>query len=313
MKNWFFPFLALFVMAANPALAGRMLLSNLDADFHAGFDPCAFCFDPAASRAFLRTSIEWVRAGSTKPFLFVESSIIPPFRNYLNDDPAQGIDGSGAFHTRGVTGIVKSGYVEGVDFEKRDASTLADALTKLHLYSAIVVASDFGGVLTADELRVLNSFRGSIRDFLSAGGGLFAMAQTNDGIGRFDPSTGLADPSLFDAHGYLLPGMGLLGSEQRWGFVPLPIESDSSYGQVDTDQVLTSFGASLGFEPWMVEGNVSHLYFRPSPYWQVVSYSSSGKIANVAALWVPEPATLGLCAAALSVLAFRRYQRRTAA
>ncbi len=294
-----------------PAWAGRILLSNLDADYHASFDPCSSCFDPASSRAFIRTSIEWVRAGSTKPFLFVESSITPPFRNYVNNDPSQGIDGSGAFHVAGSVGIAKSGYVEGLDFEKRDASTLADAMTKLHLYSAIVVASDFGGILTADELRVLNAFRGTIADFLAAGGGVFAMAQTNDGIGQFNAQTGEGRAVNF-ANGVLLPGMGLLGNETRWGFLPVPIESDSSFGVLDVNPIVTPLGASIGFTPEMIAGNVSHLYFQPNPFYQVVSMTSSGQIATVAAVYiVPEPGTFAVTGGIILILIQTARRRPT--
>ena len=75
------------------------------------------------------------------PFLFVESSIAPP-----------------GGHTLGELGIIDSGYAPGVDYIKADASTLNTALNNLGvLDGGIVVASDFGGVLTQAELDILNA------------------------------------------------------------------------------------------------------------------------------------------------------------
>lgn len=305
MRFW----MMLLLAGLSPSLkAGNILLSNLDADYHAGFEPCALCFDPTASQDFIRTSVQWVRDGSPKPFLFVSSSIKPPFAGYFNNDPGQGIDGQRAFHIDGERGIKNSGYKPGVDYERHDAQTLAGALMNLSNYSAIVIGSDFGGILTSQELKILNSFHGTISDYIAGGGGLFAMAQTNDGIGKYDPVSGLGDPSLFDVNGVLLPGMGLLGAEQKWGFLPIPVFSDSSYGAYDGQAVLTDFGRRVGFTDAMMVGNVSHLYFRPNSGYKVISYTGTGQIANLAIVFTPEPATLGTIAVGLlaGAVALRR-------
>ena len=47
----------------------------------------------------------------------------------------------------------------------------------------MVVASDFGGLLTQAELNILNARSGDIINFLNQGGGLYAMGQSNDGAG----------------------------------------------------------------------------------------------------------------------------------
>jgi len=106
-------------------------------------------------------------AGGVNKFLFVESTISVP-----------------GGHVVGKTGIVASGYVEGVNFDSYNASTLNAALNNLGTtYSAIVVASDFGGILTQAELNILNNRANDIITFLNNGGGLFAMAESNGGAG----------------------------------------------------------------------------------------------------------------------------------
>jgi hypothetical protein len=129
------------------------------------------------------------------------------------------------------------------------------------------------------------------------------MAQSNDGIGHYDPATGLGDPSNFDANGVLLPGMGLLGAEEKWGFLPIPIFSDSSYGAYDGVGTPTHFGRQIGFTGTMLAGNVSHLYFRPGSAYRVISYTGTGQIATVGLVYTPEPwsgVPVGLAAALMA-------------
>lgn len=296
---------AIALVPAPSSFAGNILLSHLDADFHASFDNCgSLCFEPWAAQNLIRTSVDWVRNGSTKPFLYVESDIAPPFAAY---DGFGGIDGSKAFHARGERGIINSGYATGVDYEKHSAATLASALANLSAYSAIVVASDFGGILTGAELAILNANRAQIADFVGRqGGGIFAMVETNDGIGYFDPVTGLGDTRSFTdaSHSMLKCCFGLLGNEQKYGFLPYAVESHSTYGLYDANATVTPFGASIGFREDFLNGNVSHAYFSPSPDWQVVSFDSMGRRATIAATYVvPEPSTWMMMVAGMAVVA----------
>ena len=98
----------------------------------------------------------------TKGFLFVESRVDAPpgFR-------------------AGVAGIRKSGFKEGVDFQHHDASTLDSQLDLLGTkYDSIVVASHGGGLLSRAELDILIARSKDIIDFINAGGGIYAMAET---------------------------------------------------------------------------------------------------------------------------------------
>src|SRR5947209_6134202 len=99
------------VLGAVPgaSYAGSIFLTGHDPDFHAVLGGNAL-----GAQHINQAAIHFVTDASFNPyaatahkFLFVESSIVPP---------------SG--HTDGTAGLVASGYVAGVDFEKHDASTL---------------------------------------------------------------------------------------------------------------------------------------------------------------------------------------------
>ncbi len=310
MKPIAFALLALIY--ASPSFAGRMLVSHLDADYHASFEPGPYTLDPVSAQNFMRTSIDWVRNDSTKPFLFVESSIIPP---YVEKLPNGLINGNKAFHADGEIGLKNAGYAAGTDYVRADAAQLVNELKNLGAYSAIVVASDFGGILTGAELEQLRLQKDLIASFVANGGGLYAMAESNDGIGRYNPATGEADPEA-TAPGYLAAGNGLLGSETPYGFLPVPVNSKSSYGQYVKNSTLTPFGADLGFTKGMLDGNESPIYFNPSPGWTPISYDSNGRISNMAAIYtgrdasiVPEPETYLLAGAVLVAIGLYRRQK----
>jgi hypothetical protein len=102
-------------------------------------------------------------------------------------------------------------------------------------FSAIVVASDQGGMLTASELSVLNANSAAIIDFLNAGGGLYAEAESD--------------------------AAGLIGAIPRFGFLPFVVSS-ADFGSSESGNTVTPFGASqFGLANSDVNGNFSHNYF----------------------------------------------------
>ena len=106
------------------------------------------------------------------------------------------------------------------DFQVIDGaglSALPDVADFLTGFSAIVVASDHGGMLTAAELSFLNANSGVILDYLNAGGGLYAEAESN--------------------------ARGLIGATPRFGFLPFLVSS-TDFQSAETSNTVTPFGAS---------------------------------------------------------------------
>lgn len=170
--------LATFIFfVAVPGWAGSIFLTGHDPDFHASGGPG----NPIGAQNINNAAINFVTdpmfnvfsANGINEFLFVESKISPP---------------SG--HRNGVNGLTASGFSQGIDFEHHDSTTLDAELNLLGTkYSAIVVASDFGGVFTQAELDILNARSSDIVDFINADGGIYAMAESNEGAG-LTPSGG---------------------------------------------------------------------------------------------------------------------------
>ncbi len=223
--------------------AGSIFLTGHDPDFHAILGgntsgairlnqvAIGFVQDPAYNPFF---------AGGATKFLFVESDIVPP-----------------AGHTVGKAGIVVSGYVEGVHFDHVDATTLNAGLNNLGtVYSAIVVASDFGGILTQAELDILNSRNADIIAFLNNGGGIYCLAESNNGVG-------------------LTPAGG------RLAFLPIVVTAPS-LDQSESGFTVSPFGASLGLTNADVNGNASHTIFTGLGGLTPVDYDASGNVMSLA-------------------------------
>lgn len=263
------------IVLAAPAMAGSVFLTGHDPDFHGELGANA-----AGARAINQAAISYILdpafnpivAGGTSMFLFVEGKFSAP-----------------GGHTEGVDGIVDSGYILGTDFEHHDASTLNDELDLLGTkYAGIVVASDFGGLLSQDELDILNARSGDIFDFLNNdGGGLYAMAESNGGVG-------------------LTPDGG------HYGFLPFVVSS-TAFDSSEVGVTVTPFGASLGLTNSDVNGNFSHNIFTSTGGLDVVDLYPSGAILTLAGRGtfdpetglgdVPLPAGLPLLLCGIGVLA----------
>jgi len=230
------------LMVASTAFAGSIFLTGHDPDFHATLGG-----NTAGARRINQVAISFVQDPAFNPFfagapkfLFVESSIAVP-----------------GGHTVGKNGIVASGYVEGVDFDHATAATLNAGLNNLGtVYSAIVVASDFGGILTQAELDILNSRNADILAFLNAGGGIYCMAEGNGGAG-------------------LTPGGGQLA------FLPIVVTAPAA-DQSEVGFTVTAFGASIGLTNADVNGNASHTYFSGLGGLNAVNLDAAGRVMSVA-------------------------------
>lgn len=274
--------LPILLISASSSWGGSIFLTGHDPDFHAELGGNFVGAQHINQRAiaFIQDPGFNPYVGSAPKFLFVESNIPTP-----------------GGHVPGVHGIVDAGFVLGADFDQVNASGLNAALDLLGTsYSAIVVASDFGGLLTSAELSILNARSGDIINFLNNGGGLYAMAQSNGGA-------------------------GLTGATPKFGFLPF-IVSSTAFNQSEVSNTLTPFGLSLGLLNTDINGNFSHNIFTSTGGMNIVDLDSNGNILSLAVRsrideggvvgGVPEPSTFGLFGfGSLALLwAVRRRDRR---
>lgn len=234
---------AISVVSAMPSWAASLFLTGHDPDFHAfvgGNFTGAQNMNKAAINYVTDSAFNTFTANGVNKFLFVESKMIPP---------------SG--HINGVNGIISSDYAPAVNFDHHDFNTLDSALDRLGTtYNAIVVASDFGGVLGQAELDILNRRSSDIINFLNAGGGLYAMAEGNSGVG-------------------LTPKGG------HYGFLPF-VASILAKGGHEDNYSVTPFGSSLGLTNSDINGNYSHTMFTQTSGLSIVDTDGEGNILSLA-------------------------------
>ena len=237
--------LVLTVGAITPAYAvvGSFFLTGHDPDFHASLGSNA-----AGAQNLINSAVTFTtdpnfnefKDNGINKFLFVESNIAAP-----------------GGHTVGKNGIVAAGFVEGVDFEHHDATTLNAELNLLGTkYNMLFVASDFGGILTSAELDILNARSGDIINFLNSGGGLVALSESN-------------------LQAQLTPNGG------HFGFLPF-IVSSQVLSQPEVGNTVTPFGTSLGITDADVNGNASHSIFIGTFGLSIVDVDPSQNILTIA-------------------------------
>ena len=239
---------------ASASSAGNVFLTGHDPDFHAQ--------GQASGQNQLNIMLNYVTGGTyntgAKKFLWVESF----------DAPTSG-------HRVGEAGLTSIGLVQGVNFDWVDATGLA-ALSNFSGYSAIAVASDFGGMLTDAEIQGLTNRKTDIANFVNGGGGLLALAECGVGFGNCISDLVTPTTPLF-------------------GFVPVGVSS----ADTTAPYTVTPFGASLGLTNADVDDCCTHNSFANAAGLNVVDFDQTGIPTSLAGnvtiggggFGVPEPAT----------------------
>ena len=259
--------------AVGPAGAGPVFLTGHDPDFHAQSSAGAVVLLKEA----LNFATNGTYAGGTEKFLYVQADISPP---------------SG--HLDGVTTLEDIGLVEGTNFDVVDATGLA-ALPNFNSYSAIVVASDFGGLLSQAELDELIARKADIANFINGGGGLAAFAEC--GVGFPDCIPDLVTPGA-DLFGFLPVTVSSIATTAPYTVTPY----GESLGLTDADindPTHNSFGAIGGLN--IVDNDANGI---PTTLAGIVNVGPNGFIPE------PEPASLAILGAGIGWLGLGRLRRR---
>jgi hypothetical protein len=267
------------VLASSVAsYAGPIFLTGHDPDFHAQ--------DSTGAANLLRVGVTYALGGSANfndnihKMLWVESFNAPD---------------SG--HRVGANGLNSIGLTLGQDYDWVNGAGFSTV--DLSLYSAIGVASSFGGMFTSAELNAMITRSADIATFINGGGGLFASAECDSG-GACNTSN-MAAP-----HGAMFGYLPITVSSVS-PVVPFnPTAFGTSLGLTVADlndPTHNSFGLIGGLTPVDLDsGNPQHATTLAGN----VTIGGNGFIP----VGVPEPLTLSLFAAGIMGLGMMRRPKR---
>lgn len=264
---------AAFMIVSSSTVAGPIFLTGHDPDFHSQ--------DSAGAANLLRVGLDFVTGGTYddagSKFLWVESRIATP-----------------GGHRIGENGLGELGLSLSTHYDRANGAELAGI--DFDDYTAVVVASSFGGLLTRAELDALIGRKADLTAFVNGGGGLFAMAECHPCGANL--LAGASDPELF-------------------GFVPVNVTSIGA----NPPFTVTAAGMAAPFN--LTDDDVNdptHNSFGLVGGLQVLDTDSEGNAVTLAGIVqisdggfeseIPEPGTMALLAAAVLGAAAAVRRRR---
>lgn len=268
------------LLFGSPALAGPIFLMGHDPDFHAQYS--------TGARNLLRTALDYVTGGTTysgtERFLWVESRISPP-----------------GGHLIGENGLRAIGLTLGVNYDRANAAELPSV--DFSLYSAIAVASSFGGLLTRAELDALIDRKDDIAAFVNSGGGLLALAECYPCGANL-----LAGPTPPDLFGFV-PLDGVVSVATSGPYQVTPAGAADPFNLTDSDVNDPTHNAfSLPVPSVLNILDVDLSNDLPVSLAGVVNIGGGGFTSGTS---VPEPATLALMGLGLAGLGMMGRRRKS--